>query len=87
MAAWWTFSTPTKRYFLRRGRGKAVVDEAPGQSFSGVLVSDCYAKDKHSSPRHGLHSAGKRPSCETWLILLQMWPAGFCARPATAPTL
>ena len=23
----WTFSTPTERYFLRRGRGKAVVDE------------------------------------------------------------
>ena len=36
----WTFSTPTERYFLRRGRGKAVVDEALGESFSGVLVSD-----------------------------------------------
>ena len=24
----WTFSTPTERYFLRRGRGKAVVDES-----------------------------------------------------------
>ena len=35
----WTFSTPTERYFLRRGRGKAVVDEALGESFSGVLVS------------------------------------------------
>jgi len=23
----WTFSTPTERYFLRRGRGKGVVDE------------------------------------------------------------
>ena len=34
----WTFSTPTERYFLRRGRGKAVVDEALGESFSGVLV-------------------------------------------------
>ena len=30
----WTFSTPTERYFLRRGRGKAVVDEALGESFS-----------------------------------------------------
>ena len=47
----WTFSTPTERYFLRRGRGKAVVDEVlggpPGQGgstpFSGVLVSDFYA--------------------------------------------
>ena len=35
----WTFSTPTERYFLRRGRGKAVVDEALGESFSGVLAA------------------------------------------------
>ncbi len=39
----WTFSTPTERYFLRRGRNKEVVDEALGDSFSGVLVSDFYA--------------------------------------------
>ena len=39
----WTFSTPTERYFLRRGRGKTVVDEALSDAFSGVLVSDCYA--------------------------------------------
>ena len=46
----WTFSTPTARYFLRRGRGKGVVDEVLGESpdpgegrlFSGVLVSDFY---------------------------------------------
>ena len=43
----WTFSTPTERSFLRRGRGKAVVDEALGESFSGVLVSDCYAAYHH----------------------------------------
>ena len=36
----WTFSTPTERYFLRRGRAKAVVDEALGAEFEGVLVSD-----------------------------------------------
>ena len=36
-----------KRYFLRRGRGKAVVDEALGESFSGVLVSDFYAAYHH----------------------------------------
>ena len=35
----WTFSTPTQRYFLRRGRGKAVVDEVLGNQFAGVLVS------------------------------------------------
>ena len=43
----WTFSTPTQRYFLRRGRGKTVVDEALSDSFSGVLVSDFYAAYHH----------------------------------------
>ena len=51
----WTFSTPTERYFLRRGRGKGVVDEVLGESpgqgesrlFSGVLVSDFYAAYSH----------------------------------------
>lgn len=43
----WTFSTPTERYFLRRGRGKGVVDEVLDQSFSGVLVSDFYAAYNH----------------------------------------
>ena len=39
----WTFSTPDLRYFLRRDRSKAVVDEALGQEFAGALVSDFYA--------------------------------------------
>ncbi len=43
----WTFSTPTERYFLRRNRGKAVVDEALGADFAGVLVSDFYAAYHH----------------------------------------
>ena len=43
----WTFCTPTERYFLRRGRGKPVVDEVLGESFSGVLVSDFYAAYNH----------------------------------------
>ena len=43
----WTFSTPTQRYFLRRGRNKEVVDEALGDTFSGVLVSDFYAAYHH----------------------------------------
>ena len=43
----WTFSTPDLRYFLRRGRDKAVVDEALGQEFAGVLVSDFYAAYHH----------------------------------------
>ncbi len=43
----WTFSTPTERYFLRRGRDKGVVDEVLGESFGGVLVSDFYAAYNH----------------------------------------
>ena len=43
----WTFSTPAQRYFLRRGRGKAVVDEVLGEDFAGVLVSDFYAAYHH----------------------------------------
>ena len=43
----WTFSTPTGRYFLRRGRHKEVVDEALGDGFAGVLVSDFYAAYHH----------------------------------------
>ena len=43
----WTFSTPAERYFLRRGRGKAVVDEVLSEEFSGVLVSDFYAAYHH----------------------------------------
>ena len=35
----WTFSTPSERYFLRRGRDKGVVDEVLDSSFS----SDFYA--------------------------------------------
>ena len=43
----WTFSAPTERCFLRRGRGKTVVDEALSDAFSGVLVSDFYAAYHH----------------------------------------
>ncbi len=43
----WTFGTPTERYFLRRGRGKTVVDEALSDAFSGVLVSNFYAAYHH----------------------------------------
>ena len=35
----WTFSTPTERYFCVGAAGKGEVDEALGDSFSGVLVS------------------------------------------------
>ena len=57
----WTFSTPTERYFLRRGRNKEVVDEALGESFGGVLVSDFYAAYHHY--------AGPKQRC--WVHLLR----------------
>lgn len=57
----WTFSTPTERYFLRRGRGKAVVDEVLGEEFAGVLVSDFYAAYHHY--------AGPKQRC--WAHLLR----------------
>jgi transposase len=43
----WTFSTPTARYFVRRGRNKEVVDEVLGDKFSGILASDFYAAYDH----------------------------------------
>src|SRR5713101_1879427 len=48
----WTFSTPTERYFVRRGRGKGVVDEVLGEEFCGVLVSDFYAAYDHYPGPH-----------------------------------
>ena len=43
----WTFSTPTERYFLRRGRNKEVVDEVLGDGGGGTPVSDFYAAYHH----------------------------------------
>lgn len=43
----WTFSTPTERYFVRRGRAGSVVDEVLGEVFGGVLVADFYAAYDH----------------------------------------
>ena len=40
-------ATSCERYFLRRGRGKTVVDQALSDAFSRVLVSDCYAAYHH----------------------------------------
>ena len=43
----WTFSTPSARYFLRRNRSKAVVDEVLGDHAASVLVCDFYAAYHH----------------------------------------
>jgi transposase len=39
----WTLSTPEARYFVRGTRERAVLEEALGEGFAGVLVSDFYA--------------------------------------------
>lgn len=57
----WTFSTSTERYFVRRGRHKAVVDEVLGERFSGVLGCDFYAAYHHY--------AGRKQRC--WAHLLR----------------
>ncbi len=91
----WTFSTPTDRYFLRRGRGKSVVDEVLGDGFAGVLVCDFYAAYHHYD--------GPKQRC--WVHLLRDihdlrglstpmtagWPSGpkpsmgFTLRPKPSP--
>ena len=43
----WTISTPTARYFMRRSREKEAIDEALGEAFGGVLVTDFYAAYDH----------------------------------------
>ena len=43
----WTFSTPTERYFQYGGRDGAMVDQALGDAFAGVLVSDFYKAYDH----------------------------------------
>ena len=83
----WTFSTPTERYFpcssqgqaLRRGRGKAVVDEALGESFSGVLVSDFYAAYHHydgPKQRCWAHLLRDIHDQRTLSPMLRHWPGG-----------
>lgn len=57
----WSFATPTDRYFIRRGRHKAVVDEVLGKDFSGVLCCDFYAAYHHY--------AGLKQRC--WVHLLR----------------
>jgi transposase len=43
----WSFATPSDRYFVRRTRHKAVVDEVLGDDFSGVLCCDFYGAYHH----------------------------------------
>lgn len=57
----WSFSTPTARFFVRRGRTKEVVDEVLGDTFAGVLCSDFYAAYHHYP--------GRKQRC--WVHLLR----------------
>ena len=57
----WSFSTPTDRYFVRRTRHKAVVDEVLGEAFSGVLCCDFYGAYHHY--------LGRKQRC--WVHLLR----------------
>jgi transposase len=56
----WTFCTPTERYFVRRNRGKEVVDEVLGETFAGILGSDFYAAYHHYP--------GRKQRCWTHLL-------------------
>ena len=79
----WTFSTPTERYFLRRGKGKEVVDEALGEFFSGVLVSDFYAAYHHYDITTAPSSGAGPTCCGTSMTSkpstqrMPHWPAGL----------
>ena len=67
----WTFSTPTERYFLRRGRGKAVVDEALGESFSGNC-SDLRGSEQLAAGGEGVQAScapGAEDGCQRHLAL------------------
>ena len=91
----WTFSTPTERYFpcssqgqaLRQGRGKVVVDEALGESFSRVLVSDCYAACHHyDGPKHTMALILQLQKCgEEFQAASVMAAPGRCLVPPSPP--
>lgn len=48
----WTFSTPTERAFVRGSRERAVLEQAIGDDYPGVLVSDFYAAYTTYEGRH-----------------------------------
>jgi transposase len=95
----WTLSTPTERYFLYGGRDKGMVDQALGDAFAGVLVSDFYKAYDHvqtSKQRcwaHLLRDAHdlrkqhpKDARVQTWVDDLHRLYLDATAFVATAPT-
>ena len=92
----WTFSTPTQRYFLRRGRGKAVVDDLLGEEFASVLVSDFYAAYHHyDGPKNaaGPICCGTSTTCAPSTPRTRHWHSGLTpsivsmSRPRLLPIL
>ena len=77
----WTFSTPDARYFLRRNRSKAVVDEVLGDASSGVLVCDFYAALTITTmaPYNAAGSTccGTSTTCAPSTRMMRHWPSGL----------
>ena len=92
----WTFSTPTERYFLRRGRGKEVVDEALGDSsdrvggrrFTGVLVSD-FSRPTiiTTAPSNAAvrTCCATSTTCEPSTLRMNHWPSGLGQSTSSMP--
>ena len=75
----WTCSTPTHRYFLRRNRSKAVVDEALGDAAS-ALVYDFYAPTTITTAPYnaaGLTCCGISTTCDPSTPMMHHWPGGL----------
>ncbi len=75
----WTCSTPTHRYFLRRNRSKAVVDEALGDAAS-ALVCDFYAPTTITTAPYnaaGLTCCGISTTCDPSTPMMHHWPGGL----------
>lgn len=84
----WVFTTPQETlYRVERGRGSAVVEETLGETFSGMLVSDCLSSydpppyRKHKCVAHHLRAiakAEKMPGMKD-LEYLRQWKVFFRA--------
>ena len=91
----WTFSTPNQRYFRRRNRGKAVVDEVLGDDFAGVLVSDFSPPTttmRVPNNAAGPTCCGTSTTCDHSTQLMDRCPSGLTpstnstVRPRSLPT-
>ena len=75
----WTFSTPTERYFLRRGRNKEVVDEALGEDFAGrwsATSTPPTITTTAPSSAAGRTCCGRSMTCAHSTLEISNWPNG-----------